>query len=185
MSIKVPARELDTRMQALRKRMDQDHPEWELLAIFSKVNQFYFTGTMQDAVLLIPREQEASYWVRRSLQRAQEESEFPAIHQMGSFRDAATTFATLPQVIHVEGERLPLSAFQRFNKHFKSTGATPADLSISAVRAVKSEYELQRMRKAGIIHQRILEQRVPELLRAGISEAQFASELYPVMVAEG
>ncbi len=185
MSIKVPARELTTRMQALRKRMDQDHPEWELLAIFSKVNQFYFTGTMQDAVLLIPRERDASYWVRRSLQRAQEESEFPTIRQMGSFRDAAATFATLPQVIHVEGERLPLSAFQRFNKHFKSTSAAPADLSISAVRAVKSEYELQRMRKAGTIHQRILEQRVPELLRAGISEAQFASELYPVMVAEG
>lgn len=185
MSIKVPARELATRMQALRKRMDQDHPEWELLAIFSKVNQFYFTGTMQDAVLLIPRERDASYWVRRSLQRAQEESEFPTIRQMGSFRDAAATFATLPQVIHVEGERLPLSAFQRFNKHFKSTSAAPADLSISAVRAVKSEYELQRMRKAGTIHQRILEQRVPELLRAGISEAQFASELYPVMVAEG
>jgi Xaa-Pro aminopeptidase len=58
-------------------------------------------------------------------------------------------------------------------------------MSISAVRAVKSEYELQRTREAGIIHQRILEQRIPELLNEGISEAQFASELYPVMIAEG
>lgn len=182
---KVPASELNARMQAIRKRMDQDHPEWELLAIFSKVNQFYFTGTMQDAVLLIPRSQDASYWVRRNIQRAQDESEFPDIRQMGSFRDAAATFASLPEVIHVEGERLPLSIFQRFNKHFKCKSPAPADLSISAVRAVKSEYELERMRKAGIIHQRILEERVPELLKEGISEAQFASELYPVMVAEG
>lgn len=181
----VPASELNARMQAIRKRMDQDHPEWELLAIFSKVNQFYFTGTMQDAVLLIPRSQDASYWVRRNIQRAQDESEFPDIRQMGSFRDAAATFASLPDVIHVEGERLPLSIFQRFNKHFKCKSPAPADLSISAVRAVKSEYELERMRKAGIIHQRILEERVPELLKEGISEAQFASELYPVMVAEG
>lgn len=181
----VPASELNARMQAIRKRMDQDHPEWELLAIFSKVNQFYFTGTMQDAVLLIPRSQDASYWVRRNIQRAQDESEFPDIRQMGSFRDAAATFASLPEVIHVEGERLPLSIFQRFNKHFKCKSPAPADLSISAVRAVKSEYELERMRKAGIIHQRILEERVPELLKEGISEAQFASELYPVMVAEG
>jgi Xaa-Pro aminopeptidase len=182
---KVPASELNARMQAIRKRMDQDHPEWELLAIFSKVNQFYFTGTMQDAVLLIPRSQDASYWVRRNIQRALDESEFPDIRQMGSFRDAAATFASLPEVIHVEGERLPLSIFQRFNKHFKCKSPAPADLSISAVRAVKSEYELERMRKAGIIHQRILEERVPELLKEGISEAQFASELYPVMVAEG
>ncbi|MFO7831952.1 MAG: Xaa-Pro peptidase family protein [Desulfuromonadaceae bacterium] len=185
MTHNVPASELHTRMQALRQRMNQDHPEWELLAIFSKVNQFYFTGTMQDAVLLVPRERDASYWVRRSIQRAQDESDFPDIRQMGSFRDAAATFDTLPQIIHVEGERLPLSAFQRFNKHFKCTTPAPADLSISAVRAVKSEYELERTRKAGIIHQRILEQRIPELLHAGMSEAQFASELYPVMVAEG
>lgn len=185
MTGKVPARELQARMQALRQRMEQDHPEWELLAIFSKVNQFYFTGTMQDAVLLIPRNGEASYWVRRSLQRALDESEFGAIRQMSSFRDAAATFEHLPPTLHVEGERLPLSAFERFNKHFKSTRVAPADLSISAVRAVKSAYELERMEQAGIIHQRILEQRVPELLHAGISEAQFASELYPVMVAEG
>jgi Xaa-Pro aminopeptidase len=182
---KVPASELNARMQAMRKRIEQDHPEWELLAIFSKVNQFYFTGTMQDAVLLIPRSQDASYWVRRNIQRALDESEFPDIRQMGSFRDAAATFASLPEVIHVEGERLPLSIFQRFNRHFKCKSPAPADLSISAVRAVKSEYELERMRKAGIIHQRILEERVPELLKEGISEAQFASELYPVMVAEG
>ncbi len=185
MTGKVPARELHARMEALRLRMDLDNPTWELLAIFSKVNQFYFTGTMQDAVLLIPRNGDASYWVRRNLQRAVDESEFGTIHQMGSFRDAAATFKKLPRTIHVEGERLPLAAFERFNKHFKSTNAAPADLSISAVRAVKSAYELERMEQAGIIHQRILEQRVPKLLHAGISEAQFASELYPVMVAEG
>ncbi|MDD2557623.1 MAG: Xaa-Pro peptidase family protein [Desulfuromonadaceae bacterium] len=185
MAGKVPARELQARMAALRQRMDQDNPEWELLAIFSKINQFYFTGTMQDAVLLIPRNGEASYWVRRNLQRALDESEFGTIRQMGSFRDAAAAFPRLPHTIHVEGERLPLSAFERFNKHFKSTNAAPADLSISAVRAVKSAYELERMEQAGIIHQRILEQRVPELLHVGISEAQFASELYPIMVAEG
>ncbi|MDY0212348.1 MAG: Xaa-Pro peptidase family protein [Desulfuromonadaceae bacterium] len=185
MTGKVPARELLARMHALRQRMDKDNPEWELLAIFSKVNQFYFTGTMQDAVLLIPRNGDASYWVRRNLQRALDESEFDTIHQMSSFRDAAATFKRLPSTIHVEGERLPLSAFERFNKHFKSTNVASADMSISAVRAVKSAYELERMEQAGIIHQRILEQRVPELLHIGISEAQFASELYPVMVAEG
>lgn len=185
MTGKVPAHELQTRMQALRQRMEQDHPEWELLAIFSKINQFYFTGTMQDAVLLIPRNDQASYWVRRNLQRALDESTFGTIRQMGSFRDAAATFKNLPHTIHVEGERLPLSVFERFNKHFNSTKSAPADLSIAAVRAIKSAYELERMEQAGIIHQRILEQRVPQMLHAGISEAQFASELYPVMVAEG
>jgi Xaa-Pro aminopeptidase len=41
------------------------------------------------------------------------------------------------------------------------------------------------MEEAGRIHQRVLEERVPELLQEGISEAEFAARLYPVMVEEG
>jgi Xaa-Pro aminopeptidase len=61
----------------------------------------------------------------------------------------------------------------------------PVDQQIAAVRAVKSPFELALMERAGQVHQRVLEQRVPELLREGMSEAELASELYPVMVAEG
>lgn len=182
---KVPRSELEQRLQALRTRMDQDCPDWCMLAVFSKVNQFYLTGTMQDGVVLIPRNQEAIYWVRRSLQRAQDESEFNDIRPMNSFRDAAAAMTPLPQIIHLETERVPLAMYQRFNKHFGFSQVASVDLSIAAVRAVKSSYELERIEKSGKIHQEILEQRVPELLREGMDEAEFASILYPVMIAAG
>ena len=73
--------------------MGADHPDWELAAIFGRVNQYYFTGTMQDAVLLVPRDGEVVFWVRRSFERATEESAFPDIRPMKSFRDAALAMA--------------------------------------------------------------------------------------------
>lgn len=181
----VPSSELSSRLQRFRQRMDQSQPDWQLVALFGKINHYYFTGTMQDGVLLIPREQKATYWVRRSVERAQQESLFPDIRPMNSFRDAAATFATMPRQIHVETELLPLAAWQRFSKHFPVEQVHSVDGEIARVRAVKSAYELDLMRQSGQIHQRILEQRVPQLLRSGMSEAEFASQLYPVMVEEG
>ena len=53
-------------MQRFRAGMDAENPNWELAAIFGRVNQYYFTGTMQDGVLLVPRDGEAVFCVRRA-----------------------------------------------------------------------------------------------------------------------
>ena len=182
---KVPRQELDTRLNAIRKRMDQDHPDWQLLAVFNKVNQFYFTGTMQDGMVLIQRDGTATYWVRRSLQRAQDESEFADIRPMSSFRDAAQSMASIPDTIYLECERVPLAMYQRFNKHFAFKHCIGADMSISATRAIKSSYELERMEKSGAIHQQVLEQRLPEILHEGMSEAELGGILYKELIDAG
>jgi Xaa-Pro aminopeptidase len=185
MFAKVPRTELDSRMQRLRQRLKQDCPDWRLLIVTSKINQFYLTGTMQDGLVLIPRDTAASYWVRRSLQRAEDESLFGDIRPMASYRDLAAALTSVPETVHLESERVPLAVYQRLNKHFGFRQFASADLSLAATRAVKSAYELERLEESGRIHQRILEQRVPDLLREGMSEAEFASALYPVMVEEG
>jgi Xaa-Pro aminopeptidase len=59
------------------------------------------------------------------------------------------------------------------------------DPPIAWTRAVKSPYELAIMGRAGAIHRRILEEQAPALLREGISEAEFACDLYSLMVREG
>ena len=59
------------------------------------------------------------------------------------------------------------------------------DKEILQVRSVKSPYELALMERAGDIHRRVLEDLAPEILREGMSEAEFTSELYSLMVSEG
>lgn len=185
MSQTVPLSELQDRMTRFRDRMDVACPHWELVALFGRINQYYFTGTMQDGVLLIPRDAEAVYWVRRSFDRAKDESLFPRIEPMTSFRDAAQAMGRIPAQLYLETELVPLALLQRFQKYFPVSECKSVDLQVAAVRAVKSPFELEIMQRSGEVHRRILEERLPGMLREGMNEAQLAAELYLVMVEEG
>ncbi|HEY4789631.1 MAG TPA: M24 family peptidase, partial [Bacteroidales bacterium] len=125
------------------------------------------------------------FWVRRSYERALEESSFPEIKPMNSFRDAAQNINKLPSAVYLETEAVPLAMYQRFQKYFPFAQAKPLDMQIASTRAIKSSFELELMKKSGKIHQRVLEELVPGLLQEGISEAEFAIKLYSVMVNEG
>lgn len=182
---KVPSGELKGRMKNFIDIMDKANPQWEMSIIISKINLFYFTGTMQDGMLVIPRGGEPILFVRRSYERALDESLFPAIKPMNSYRDAAGFFTRIPDAVYMETEIIPLAMYQRLQKYFPFAAVKPADAQIAAVRAVKSQYELALMKQSGEVHRRILEERVPGLLREGMSEAGLAGALFPVMLEEG
>ena len=182
---KVPLSELEARISSFRNMMAVSNPEWEIAAIFSKINQYYFTGTMQDGMLIIPREGEPTLWVRRSYERSQDESLFPSIKPMKSFRDAKKEFKTLPDTVYLETEVVPLALYQRFNKHFPFKDFKPVDQQLATVRAVKSNYELSLMRKSGKIHQRVAEDLLPDVLQEGMSEADLAVTIFKTLVEEG
>ncbi|WP_414469233.1 M24 family metallopeptidase [Methanobacterium sp. ACI-7] len=182
---KVPLTELKNRMNKFKTHMDKSDPEWEIAVIFSNINLYYFTGTMQDGILVIPRNDDATFWVRRSYERALDESLFENIEPMRSFRDAAKNLIKLPDTVYLETEKVPLALYQRFQKHFPFKNIKPLDMHIAAVRAVKSEYELQLMRKSGKIHQHVLEDIAPEILKEGMSEAHLATKLFSILVDEG
>ncbi len=185
MQIRVPIKELNSRIERFRKQMDRDHPTWQITAVFSKINLYYFTGTMQEGVLFIPRFEEAVFWVRRSYERAAKESLFPAIKPMESYRDAAVTMKNLPDTVYLEKEIVPIAMLQRFQKYFPFTVIEPADIQIGKVRSVKSGYELALMEESGKIHQRVTEELVPGLLKEGMSEMEFFTELYSLLIHQG
>ena len=185
MERKTPASELRDRMERFRLRMDTENPSWEFAAIFGRVNQFYLTGTMQDGVLLIPRDDEAVLWVRRSLERALDESLFPDIRPMKSFRDAAAGMGACPGTVHVDAETVPLALLERFRKYFPFRETAALDTQAAKVRAKKSAYELAIMEQAGRIHRHVLEDCVPGMLREGMSEAGLGGEVFSLMVREG
>ncbi|MBU4607813.1 MAG: aminopeptidase P family N-terminal domain-containing protein, partial [Methanobacterium sp.] len=133
---KVPLSELENRMHSFKKQMDFSHPDWEMAVIFTNINMYYFTGTMQDGVLLIPREEEPTLWVRRSYERALNESLFDDIRPMKSFRDAALTWSQLPSRVYLETEFIPLGFYQRFLKHFPFKEFKALDRDLGMVRGV-------------------------------------------------
>ncbi|MCP1661656.1 MAG: aminopeptidase P family protein [Methanocalculus sp. MSAO_Arc1] len=185
MQAKVPVSELNSRLLRFRQRMERSAPDWELAAFFGKINQYYFTGTMQDGLLLVPRDGDPVYWVRRSYDRALLESRFPDIREMQSFRDVAGAMGSYPKTCHIETEIVPIALLDRFKKHIPVTQFASLDTQIAYTRAEKSSYEIERMRRSGEIHRYVLEDRVPELLYSGMSEADLGCLLHTTLIEEG
>ena len=185
MQKKVPLSELTFRLMRFREQMNQDCKGWTITAIFSKINQYYFTGTMQDGVLFIPRDDEALFWVRRSYERAVEESFFPLIKPMSTYREPAAVMKNVRGTLHLEKEIIPVAMLQRFLKYFPFEKTESADIQIGKVRAIKSSYELELMIQSGKIHQHVFEDLVPGLLKEGMSEMELFCDLYSTMVHEG
>jgi len=185
MSSVVPLTELDARLKRFHVEMDRRCPNWELTAIFGRINQYYFTGTMQDGLLLIPRNAEPVFWVRRSFEHAREESQFRQIKPMSSFRDAIGSVGPLPKAVYLETEVVPLALYQRFHKYFPFSEVKSADMPLSVVRSVKSPYELALLEKAGALHRSILEDLVPKILREGMNEVELGTEVYSIMMSKG
>ena len=182
---KVPQQELENRMLRFRTMMLTQDSEWEIAYIFTKVGLYYFTGTMQDGVLIIPRDGEATFWVRISYERAIDESNFGNIKAMRSYRDAAAAYDNIPTSAYIEKDFIPMSLWDRFSKYFVTERILSIGGVIANLRWQKSAYELEQMRAAGLIHQRVLEQEVPKLLREGMSEADLVGEIFNVLVKAG
>jgi Xaa-Pro dipeptidase len=183
--MKVPLTELTSRLKRFRARMDKTQPGWEMAAITGKVPLYYFTGTMQDGLLLVPYDGDDVFWVRQSYERAADESFFPDLRKMKSYRDVAAGMGKIPREMFLETDLVPIAQLQQMQKHLPFTDVKPVDAEVSAVRAKKSLYELSLMERAGKIHRYVLEDCVPGMLMEGIDEVTFACDLYSMMVTEG
>ena len=180
----VPASELEARLERFRRAMDAAHPGWEMAAVNHKVAMYYFTGTIQEGVLLI-RPQDAVFWVRRSFERACNESHFSDIRSMHSFREAAAFYGSAPRVMYVETKKATLDWERMLHKYFAFEELGSFDSVLQDLRMVKSEYELKQMEQSGAIHETVLDIVAPKLIHGGISEAQLAIAIYSEMVQRG
>ena len=179
----VPAEELSARLARLRCAMAQRDPDWSMIILDNKIDLYYFAGTMQEGALVITPEQ-AVLFVRRSFDCARQESLFTDIRPLGSFRGIAEAFPSVPASVYIAARTLTLQKLTLLQKYLPFT-PRPVDDVLAGLRAVKSPYELDCMRRAGALHQHVIEQVAPALLRPGVSEARLCGELCVVMLDRG
>jgi len=159
--------------------MNNRFPRWESAIIMENVNQYYFTGTIQDGVIIIQRDGKFIYGVRRSLERARAESPLPEseIAGIATYRDLAGIQGGNLGETYIEGDIMPALTRERLSKYFTMSAVGFLDSVVRTVRAVKSPYELAAIRESGEAHRTLLEERVPAILREGMSEMDFLGEL--------
>lgn len=181
---RVPREELDRRLAALRAKLSQTDPDWSLVLVSSKINLYYLTGTMQEGVLTVTPD-EAILWVRRSLERAGQESLFADIRPMRSYRTLAEHFASVPACVYLETKTATLDWLAMVRARLPFETWKPVTPVLNALRAVKSEYEIGCIRKAGALIAEVTEQVMPTLLREGMSEAELSGEVYLELLRRG
>ena len=177
--------ELTLRLSNFRRAMDKRNPGWDTVILVSKINQYYLTGTMQDGLLMIRRDGGAGYFVRRSYERAMDESLFEPIYPMKSYRDAAGIMGNDCGRTYIEKDIMTLSIYERLKKYFNMSEICPVDQTVLYVRAVKTPYELSCMEEAGRIHDMLMREIVPTLLREGMSETDLCVALQQKMFSFG
>lgn len=173
------------RISGLFENLSVSFPEFDTVLIIGRVNQYYYTGTMQDGILVLRKSGEMYFFVRKSFERAKIESPFEPIIRISTYRDM---LAHLPEnlgKVCVETEAVPVAMLDRIRKYFKMDAILPLDRVIAAQRAVKSPDELKLVRESGRRHNDIMINTVPAILREGMSETDFAAELYAEMIKKG
>jgi len=177
--------ELLSRIERLHAALSAQTRDYTAL-IVDKVNQYYFTRTLQDGLLVIKSTGEYAFFVRNSYERAVNESPLENIFPMKSYKDAADVIGELGgSAVFVETEVMPLAMLERLRKYFAIDSPQSLDRYILNLRAVKSESELAVMRESGKRHAALLDEVVPSLLREGMSEVELTADLFAAMLKLG
>ncbi len=180
--------ELINRIENLHKTVINQNSDWDFIFIIDKINQYYFTGTMQNGVLVIKNNGDFLYFVRRSYERACHECPFPDhIYPMISYKDILNKTHKNTRNIYLETDIVPCSMIARMNKYFdvSHTDILPIDRIIQKIRAIKSPYELSCMEESGRQHKILFNDIIPSLLSEGINEAELNAKIYEKMILLG
>ena len=152
----------------------------EAVFILQAADMFYFTGTVQDAWLVIAREGPPIFLVRRSLERARAESALEHILPLEDPREIPTLLARHGlgwlKRVGLEFDVLPVQHYARVGRLFPTMQFVDASMLIREVRMVKSAYEVACIRRAAAM-QDGMTARMREILRAGMTELELAAEI--------
>lgn len=174
--VKTPLAELERRWRRLQERMREEGIGGAL--IVQRADLFYYSGTGQDAHLFIPAEGLPQLLVRRNLQRARSESSLPQIEPLAGWGDLTGLIGEGPAQapLGLELDVLPVSLYRRYEKLFAPLELTDISPLIRRLRAVKSSFELEQLKKAAALAGAVFA-RVREIFRTDMTELELAAEL--------
>jgi len=184
MSETVKKQELLNRIEKLHNAAKKVNNDFDAIFIVDKVNQYYFTGTMQDGVFVLKNDGSYAHFVRRSYDRAKIETPLDNIYPMTSYKDV---FSKIGDIKHsfLEKNIITLNILERMKKYFTFENILPVENIIVKLRGVKSEFEIAQICSAGERHKKLMDIEIPNLLKEGMSETELTSKIYEKMVEMG
>lgn len=159
----------------------------ELALLRQNADLYYFTGTVQDGHLFIPAYGEPLFLVWRAFERAVEESALGGeyIEPLPGLSSLKKTLKAKgfgdPEIIGLEFDCLPTSFYLYYSgKLWPGAKFLDATHAIRITRAIKSTWEIEWIRDACRQTASVIDM-VPDMLRPGMAELEFAAALESAM----
>ncbi|MBU0544351.1 MAG: M24 family metallopeptidase, partial [Proteobacteria bacterium] len=176
--LNTPVSELDRRIEKFKAYLQANKIDGAL--IIQNTDLFYFAGTIQQAHLFIPADGEPLLMARKSFERAQAESNIKRIIPLTSPKQIPGLLRSngykIPGVLGLETDVMPANFYFTYRECFENSKLVDVSHSIRLVRSVKSDYEIEIIKKAACFSD-IVAQKVKEHLEEGITEIEFAGKI--------
>ncbi len=170
-----PQSEINQRLDKLKGRLAETNIGAAL--IVQRADLFYFSGTIQEAHLYVPVDDDPILMVFKSLERAMVESSLSRIVPLESPRALPQILKqnnyVLPRAIGLELDVLPANLYFNYQRLLENREIVDVSRLIRMVRAIKSPHEIDIMRRAAAFSDQVAAQ-VPGLLREGMTELELA-----------
>ena len=175
-----PKSEIDDRIKALQSQMG----DIDGALLFQSADVCYFSGTAQDGLIYVPKCGEPVVMMRRSLERAIQESPLN-VRPLRNMRNLKSDLG-IPTgaTVGLEMDVLPCSFYFRIASALQEAKFVDVSERIRHIRSVKSEFELGLVREAA----RMLDagiSSVPDYIQEGMKEIDLICRIESVMRAMG
>lgn len=140
--------------------------------IVQKTDLFYFSGTCQDAHLLVPAQGEPLLMARKSFARTLEESSLENINAVQSFKDIGKSIHTVLRGngrIGLELDVLPVMQYLKYKEMLEPLVIVDVSEIIREIRMVKSPYELEYLKIAARLTTEVFHE-IPNMIHEGMTE---------------
>jgi Xaa-Pro aminopeptidase len=168
-----PKKEIDSRIGKLKVLMEKASLDGAFFHY--KIDYYYLSGTMQDSLLYVPLEGEPTLFVRREVSRARRESPIERIVPYRSIRELPEHLGKMRRV-GVQLDVIPYNDVLRFRSVIGDAEMADASSLTRELRKLKSPFEIGLMERAATIARKVY-QRIPELLREGMTEIELGGLL--------
>ena len=173
-----PKAELDQRIDNLKVHLKDNAIDAALIS--QRADLFYFSGTIQQANLFIPADGEPILMVNKSTERAKAESYIEQIQHLDNPKSMLDILKANghapPHRLGLELDVLPANLFFSYQSIFKDAQILDISHFVRLTRSVKTDYELEIMRHAAKLSDKVAEC-VPNLLHEGMTELELAGKI--------
>lgn len=176
--ILLPTTELDRRIAKVRAIMTEN--SIDALLISDNANKYYLTGRVFSGYVYLPIEGEPIYFVKRPV--TMQGDGVVAIRKPEDI--AGSVGIVPPQTLGLELDSATFSKVERLHNIFPKSILANASSVMNAARAVKTDFEIEKLRQSGLKHDHVYSL-IPSLYRDGMTDIELQVEIERASRLEG